>query len=244
MRRTLRRARNALTKLASGLSLLGENITPDVPNDLYQAHASIYQFFAPFCAGRRVLDIGCGAGYGAALLAREAAEVLAFDLDPRNVRYARRRYRAPNLRYEIGDALAFPDRGAFEVITSSNVFEHLTDVPRALDAVAAKLVDGGTFLIAVPPIVDEQSFRANEAIRYHRSNFYVDQWLAMLQARFAAVVPYAHQMPEGVVLDFGDPFPSRVLPGDFRFVQQAAETYPSIPTLTALFVCRNAARVC
>ena len=52
----------------------------------YWAHLSIYHFALPFARGRRVLDAGCGAGYGAAYLARHGAQSAGFGCEPRGYR--------------------------------------------------------------------------------------------------------------------------------------------------------------
>ncbi len=66
--RKARRALNAAIKLRAGLTLRGENISPEIPTDLFRAAQSVYGFFAGYVPGARVLDLGCGAGYGAATL--------------------------------------------------------------------------------------------------------------------------------------------------------------------------------
>ncbi len=52
----------------------GERVIPgQVNDDLWAEHISRYAFAARFAAGKRVLDIGCGTGYGTAELAQHAA---------------------------------------------------------------------------------------------------------------------------------------------------------------------------
>jgi SAM-dependent methyltransferase len=235
--RLLRRALNLGRKIAAGLTPFGENISPEVPNDLYVAHLSIYAFAAPYARGKRVLDLGSGAGYGSRyLLDAGATHVTGIDLDPRNVRYASRRYAHPSLRFLRGDAQHLDTNmlGTFDLIVASNVLEHLTDVRPALDAAKAMLNRGGTLIIAVPPIVDEASMRANEAIPYHRSNLMISRWLELLRERFADVTPFRHDTKHGVQPDFGDPFPSRLSTEDFIF--EEVEALAEKPTITALFV--------
>ncbi|PYT22511.1 MAG: SAM-dependent methyltransferase, partial [Acidobacteria bacterium] len=55
-------------------------IPGEVDADLWNEHVARYWFAARFARGRRVLDAGCGSGYGADVLAREACEVLAVDI--------------------------------------------------------------------------------------------------------------------------------------------------------------------
>jgi len=54
----------AIRRWRSGLPLYAaENVSQEVSNDLFQAHLSVYWFFAQFTQGRRVLDIGCSPAY-------------------------------------------------------------------------------------------------------------------------------------------------------------------------------------
>ena len=234
--RLTRRAMNLARKLACGLTPFGENVSPEVPSDLFVAHLSIYHFAAAFARGARVLDLGCGAGYGSAHLSRAGASVVGLDLDARNIRYAQRHYRHVHYRQADAEHLP-PNLGAFDLIVASNVLEHLHDVPRVLDALP--LAPDGRFLVAVPPITDENTRRANEAIDYHRSNHSVGEWLEMLRARFGEVRSYRHFWRDGVTPDFSDPFRSRLTPEDFRFEEADLMTQLS---LTAIFLAAPAAR--
>lgn len=74
--------------------------------------------------GDRVLDVGTGSGYFAALLARASgAEVVSVDIFPDFVRAAEERLRdngVQNVRLETGDASRdWPDGGPFDVVMIS-----------------------------------------------------------------------------------------------------------------------------
>src|SRR6185295_9361871 len=68
-------------------------------------HLAAYHLVAPMVAGLRVLEAGCGEGYGAALLAASAREVVGVDYDAPALALARRRHRAPNLDFRVADLL-------------------------------------------------------------------------------------------------------------------------------------------
>jgi len=62
-----------------------------------------YAFLSAWCKGKKVLDLGCGSGEGAALLAHTgAAEVIAVDPSSATIDEARARYDLPNLRFVAG----------------------------------------------------------------------------------------------------------------------------------------------
>src|SRR5947207_14410902 len=66
------------------LALTGERTLPNVPEENYwfQRHLVVYRWIARCAAGRRVIDMACGEGYGADLLAQSAASVVGVDANP------------------------------------------------------------------------------------------------------------------------------------------------------------------
>lgn len=242
-RRNLRRAYNAFRKIRAGLRLFGENISPEVQNDLYVAHLSIYRFFSTFTVGASVLDVGCGCGYGTHYLAEHgASRAVGFDLDPRNISYARKRFRHSTLEYMVANAETLGSLDTpFDLIVSSNLFEHLFDVHAALRAVQRNLLPTGTFALAVPPIYDAASLAANQMIPYHRTNLYVAEWLATLRGYFGSVEMLDQIVPDGVHLDFADPFPSRVETVSFE-LRSRTTPIPARGTIGAVFLSRKPQR--
>jgi SAM-dependent methyltransferase len=90
------------------LHLTGERTLPDVPEENYwfQRHLAVYEWIGRRVHGRRVVDLACGEGYGAALLGRTAASVVGVDANLDAFEHARARY--------TGDGVAF-ERNMVEV---------------------------------------------------------------------------------------------------------------------------------
>jgi tRNA (mo5U34)-methyltransferase len=112
-----------------------EQIAPHLPQDL---------------TGKRVLDIGCNAGYYSFQLAARGAEVLAFDVDEHYLQQAR--WAAPQLdpdgriefrRMQVYDLVDTPER--FDVTLFLGVLYHLRYPLLALDLVAERT--GGTLIL-------------------------------------------------------------------------------------------------
>ena len=87
----------------------GERIIPgQVDDDLMNEHLARYAFAVRLARGKRVLDVGCGAGYGSAELARAALSVTGADVAPEALEFAREHFALPNLRFEQASAAALP----------------------------------------------------------------------------------------------------------------------------------------
>jgi ubiquinone/menaquinone biosynthesis C-methylase UbiE len=102
-------------------------------------------------AGDRVLDLGCGDGTFAGLAADAGAtRVVAADVAEGAL--ARAAARFPQLELELvpfDGPLPFAD-GAFELVWSSEVIEHVADTARWLSEVRRVLVPRGRLLLTTP----------------------------------------------------------------------------------------------
>lgn len=123
------------------LELTGERTLPDVPEENYwfRRHLVVYEWIAARVAGRRVVDMACGEGYGSDVLARSAASVVGVDANPEAHEHARARYRRPNLRYERDLIETFAQPA--DAVVFLQTIEHLQD-PGAALAHFRGLVDG------------------------------------------------------------------------------------------------------
>src|ERR1700751_1525592 len=93
------------------LTLTGERTIPDldIENYWFRRHQGVYQRMAPRCAGRDVLEAGCGEGYCADLIAGVARRVVAVDYDEAAVAHVRRHYARVELMQANLAQLPLPD---------------------------------------------------------------------------------------------------------------------------------------
>jgi O-antigen biosynthesis protein len=118
-------------------------------------HYHRYALAARLTTGARVLDLGCGEGFGPALLAAHAREVVGVDLDPATVAHASAHYRQDNLHFTLGsmtDPQLLAGAEPFEVITCFEALEHVKEQDVLLAVVARLLVSGGVFLTSTPDV--------------------------------------------------------------------------------------------
>lgn len=135
------------------LRLTGERTLPGVSDENYwfQRHLVAYRFLLPFVRGRRVVDLGCGEGYGTELLAGAAREAVGVDLAPEAVFHARRSYERAGLRYDYRDIYDTRlEAGSFDVAVSLQVIEHLHQPDRFMEEARRLLRPGGLCVITTP----------------------------------------------------------------------------------------------
>jgi ubiquinone/menaquinone biosynthesis C-methylase UbiE len=126
--------------------------------------------------GNRVLDIGCGPGYFARMLAEAVGPegaVVGIDAAPEMIEYARRKARRlVNCKFETGaaEALTFPD-SSFDVVVSSLMMHH---IPSELRLQAARemrrvLRPGGVLLLSDFSIPEKGGWRLVASISGHNA---------------------------------------------------------------------------
>jgi 2-polyprenyl-6-hydroxyphenyl methylase/3-demethylubiquinone-9 3-methyltransferase len=100
--------------------------------------------------GRRVADVGCGAGLLAEPLARLGAEITAVDAAAENINAARAHALGQGLEidYRVGGVEALS--GPYALITAMEVVEHVADVPAFLGGLAAALAEDGLLVLSTP----------------------------------------------------------------------------------------------
>ncbi|MFN7997113.1 MAG: methyltransferase domain-containing protein [Bryobacteraceae bacterium] len=130
----------------------GERVIPGlVDADLMNEHLGRYVFAARLARGKRVLDAGCGSGYGSAELDKTALSVVGVDISVDAVLYAREHFRLPNLQFEQASCTALPHPDAsFDLVVAFEVIEHLRDWREFLVEVRRVLAPTGQFIVSTP----------------------------------------------------------------------------------------------
>lgn len=179
----------------------GERLIPgQVDIDLLNEHMARYMFAVRLARGKRVLDAGCGAGYGAAELAKVAGSVVGADVAREAVDFARNQYRMPNLRFEQASCTALPHPDdCFDLVVAFEVIEHLDQWREFLAEVRRILAPRGQFVVSTPNrLYYTESRGTHGANPFHVHEFEFAEFRSELKAVFPDVALFLENHVAGV----------------------------------------------
>jgi SAM-dependent methyltransferase len=181
----------------------GERYVPGTKGleELYVEHVSRYVFATDVARGRKVLDIGCGCGYGSHYLAMCQADlVLGVDTSPESLGFARSQYSHPNLRFALMDAQNLGFKGCFDVATCFEVIEHVDDAQRLLREARAALEEDGFLLVSTPNRLTYVAGGEGGVNPFHTREYDVDEFTELLGSVFSHVRMFGQHWVEGMTL--------------------------------------------
>lgn len=117
---------------------------------IFYQHLAAYNYFAPKAGGLRILEVGCGDGYGSYLLASSAKSVLALDADRATINNAKEKYRRRNLEFRYHKFPYGQLDGKFDIIVSLQVIEHINNPQSYLEKIIDHLTDNGILFLTTP----------------------------------------------------------------------------------------------
>ncbi len=118
---------------------------------IYLKQLALYEFARSNCASRRVLDLGCGEGYGSAEIAHAARLVIGADRSLETMLQASAKYRTGSLVFVVCDAQDLPfASNSFDTVISFEVIEHVSNVGGYLAEVARVTRSAGVCLFSTP----------------------------------------------------------------------------------------------
>ncbi len=172
------------------LALTGERTLPDVPEENYwfQRHLFVYQWIAEQCAGRRVVDLACGEGYGTDLIAGVAAEVVGVDANPEAFEHARARYTSNNISFKRDLIESFNHGAPYDSVVFLQTIEHIENEGGTLEHFKSILAPGGVCYISTPNLLTLAPKGAEKSDNpWHLREYRVEEFEALLSDHFTEV---------------------------------------------------------
>lgn len=163
------------------LPLTGERTVPGVAQENYwfRRHEAAYEWVDARAA--TVLEVGCGEGYGTALLARHARSVLGIDYDTMTVAHAARTY--PQARFVGANLAALPVRtGSVDLLATLQVIEHVWDHREFLAECRRVLRPDGALVLTTPNRLTFSPGLDAPVNPFHTWEFVADELTSLLPA--------------------------------------------------------------
>jgi len=171
------------------LALTGERTLPDVPeeNYWYRRHLVVYDWISRRVAGRRVVDMACGEGYGSDLLARAgAAAVVGVDANPEAHEHARLRYVRDNLRFERALVETYDE--PCDALVFLQTIEHVQDPDAVLERFRTLVGPGGVVYVSTPNLLTLAPPGAQKSSNpWHIKEYRPHEFEALCRAHFGSV---------------------------------------------------------
>jgi SAM-dependent methyltransferase len=180
----------------------GERVIPgQVDLDLWNEHYARYAFAARLARGRRVLDAGCGSGYGSAELARTARSVVGVDISNDALDFGRLHFPLPGLHFARASCTELPFcGGSFDLIVAMEVIEHLKEWNKLLAECRRLLAPGGQFIVSTP---NKNYYGDSRGLAganlYHEHEFTFAEFRDELRAVFPFVSCFLQNHADGFV---------------------------------------------
>lgn len=148
-------------------------------------HVHRYALCRESVAGKRVLDLACGTGYGSALLAQAGAEVTAIDISPEAIREAKARH-GDHVKFLIADCHDLPfEDGKFDVVVANEMIEHVEDHDALIAQAKRVLAEDGLFLVSTPNKPVYNRYKAPNV--FHVSEMDIEEFRRLLKRHFGEV---------------------------------------------------------
>lgn len=144
--------------MSSSLTNTSERLLPDCARRTKEAYlvylrhlfayTTVPQFFS---AGSRLLEVGCGEGYGTWFLAQQGYVVVGIDVDPQVVAHASKKYGTEQCEFRVTTGTAFPyPNECFDGVVSFQVIEHVQDERTFLTEIVRVLKHDGKCVLTTP----------------------------------------------------------------------------------------------
>jgi SAM-dependent methyltransferase len=170
------------------LELTGERTLPDVPAENYwfRRHLAVYEWVAERCAGRDVVDMACGEGYGVEVLARRARHVTGVDANPEAHEHARLKYARPGVRF-VRDLVETYEEPC-DVVVFLQTIEHMHAPAAVLQNFRGMVRPGGAVYVSTPNLLTLAPPGAEKSDNpWHLKEYRADEFRRLCETVFSRV---------------------------------------------------------
>jgi ubiquinone/menaquinone biosynthesis C-methylase UbiE len=155
----------------------------DAERPIRERQMAAYREALKHIEGRQVLEIGCGEGIGASVLAEAASAIIAVDYSEDALQLAREEYGSDTIEFRRMRVppIDCPD-SSIDVVVCFQMIEHLERPDLLVEEIARVVRDGGLALIAT--VNKEETLSDNP---YHLHEFTADELKELLERHFDSI---------------------------------------------------------
>jgi O-antigen biosynthesis protein len=158
-----------------------EAVHPSFQHKMEAEHFVRYKFASSFIEDKRVLDLGCGTGYGSDFLIKKYKPkgINAIDISAQAIEYANKNFIDNNLSFLIASAEKIPfENESFDIVICYELIEHVNNYLIVFDEIRRVLKEDGILIISTP--------RRKEKLRneFHTYEFKEEEFKNVLKKYF------------------------------------------------------------
>lgn len=155
----------------------GERQVAERLEDVRADHRARYEWAAKTLPlNSYVIDLGCGIGYGAKILAEAGHKVFAVDIDAETIAFAREHFAHPGVEHVCGGAASSLYLPQADAVVCFEMIEHVANP----EAILSRLTDVAPLLLASVP--NEAVFPWRKEYAFHHRHYTEAQLLDQLDA--------------------------------------------------------------
>lgn len=186
-----------MKKVSGQMEFTGERYVPEVHGNIELEHLHRYLLACKAAAGKVVLDIASGEGYGSAMLARTARRVTGVDISQEAISHSCAKYQLENLDFRLGSCSAIPlENESVDVVVSFETIEHHDEHQAMMREIKRVLRPGGMLVISSPDKL-EYSDKSGYSNPHHVKELYRDEFNKLLGSYFKSHRIFGQQVVYG-----------------------------------------------
>ncbi len=176
------------------MKFTGERFVPEVHGDIELEHRHRYLQACTLAKGKVVLDIASGEGYGSAMLAEHASQVIGVDISAQAVAHAQQRYQGDNLEYRVGSCAAIPLADAsVDLLVSFETIEHHDQHQEMMQEIRRVLRKDGVLLISSPDKLSYSDVPGSHN-EFHVKELYQHEFKQLLEGYFDNIAYFGQRI--------------------------------------------------
>jgi SAM-dependent methyltransferase len=197
------------------LSFTGERYMPSLQGGVALEHWHRYLLARTFAAGKTVLDIACGEGYGSALLAQSSSVVIGVDVSAEAIAHATRQYTGRTLDFRVGSCAAIPvEDASIDLVVSFETIEHHDQHAEMFREIKRVLKPDGLLIMSSPERPEFNKFISDFAGEinnpFHVKELDRNEFETLVEANFANVAVFGQRVVFGSAIIQEDAAPGFV----------------------------------